>query len=128
MFQSVRAASLILYLDNSAFGWSTDYMMPQINNDFVNAFFPNTLQSKAYGVHMDISYPRTQPTSDVTQLSLAPGVETTVTLSSVDRQRLPQPYGHCTTATQLDGINCDYTVQGCYYACYIQKVSWLQWS
>ena len=82
--------------------------------------FPRTLQTKATGVHLDIFAPDTTPNSWVGE-TLGPGVETTVTLSSVERHRLSAPYGFC-TASRLNNINASFTVDGCIFDCLWQKV------
>ena len=114
--QTVRGASLLLYLENGYYADTPKFMQKLAAIALGNS----TLQSKSLGAFLEI-YPRNTQTSGKIGILLSPGVETTVTLSSTERTRLQAPYGFCTTQQLYNNTN-NYTLDGCIYNCYLLKV------
>jgi hypothetical protein len=96
-------------------------------NDFsqsiIDTAWPNLGQSMAIGIRVSIHGAGTVPDMK-TGVSVGPGAETTLMLTSTKRARLPPPFqGQCTTEEYVgNSQNLKYTVDSCFDVCAQEQV------
>ncbi|CAH1790195.1 unnamed protein product [Owenia fusiformis] len=103
--------SMVLFLD----AYKANYTLP--GGMIYNPENPN---SGTTGIHVTIHSPQTMPFPTIEGFDVPPGYSTTIGLTPVARERLPEPYGVCTNQEYIEGTQFKYSELGCLAQC-VQK-------
>lgn len=109
--QEVRSLSVVLYLNNFNQPASRD------------GCCPNEDRSQAAGIRLSV-HDHDIPTDMTRGVAVSSGTEATVIVTEVDRRRLVEPYGNCTSRVHLGdpSDNLKYSAHGCQQLCLQNKV------
>jgi len=101
--QNVRGFSAIIY--------TNDFQESELTN-----FNLDIRNSRATGLRVAVHAAGTEPDMKL-GMSVAPGMETTMTVSQIKRTRLPAPYSNCTQDRTYNSSDITYTGEYCVDVC-----------